>query len=156
MNVRYLITVIVCSALLAASWPAGAARADEFGYDHPLIWVVFGTLLVDTGVTIANSITLSSGTANPRNGWVGVGAGIVSYGLIGVAYAVGDDVGSEFPIVMGTAGTAALVTGFLVLRSAGGEGGHAPSTGSRVTIHPCLVRGDEGRLGPGIAMNLRF
>lgn len=156
MEIRSRLAVVTAAVLLVASTAAGPARAESVDYDHPLIWAVFGTLIVDTGATIANGIALSSGTPNPRNGWIGVGAGIVSYALIGVAYAVGDDVESGFPIVMGTAGTAALATGFLVLRSSGGEAGGTRSAGSRVTVHPCLVRGDEGKPEPGIVLSMRF
>ena len=152
MRRRRPIAVILLGGLIAAGWPPGAARADTVDYDHPLVWAVFGTLLVDTGVTIANLLMLGSDTANPRNGWIGVGAGAVSYGLIGVAYAVGDDVDAEVPVIMGTAGTAALVTGILVLRTGGGH----EDAGSRLSIAPCLVRGEGESLEPGIAVGLRF
>jgi len=151
MKVRRLATAVLCAAVLAAAWPAGGARADAGGFE-PILYFVFGTMIVDAGATAANLIMLNSGMVKPEAGWIGVGAGVISYGIAVLALLEEDDVELGLPIVMGALGTAALATGIVVLRweKRGAE------ESSRLSVAPCLVQGENGRPGPGIAMSLTF
>lgn len=156
MKIGRLAATVLCAALLVSVFPAGPVRADDGDWEFGAVaYLVFGTIVVDTGVTIANLIMIGSDTVDPRVGWIGVGAGVVSYTLIAAATVEGDYEGPGFPMVMGTLGTMALGTGILVLRS-GEDGAQTPETGSRLSVAPCLVRGEDGRPAPGLAMRLDF
>jgi hypothetical protein len=128
------------------------AGASAFGL------VALGLFVVDVGVSVANGIAISNGTANKPNGYFSIGAAVASYGMVAAVYAWSDDSASQqnqFALFMGTAGTAALVTGIMVLRQAGARADESESP-SRVRVFPTVA--PSGGAGPavGVQLNVDF
>ena len=116
-----------------------------------------GLMVVDAGAAVSNAFALYNGTANKPNSYFSIGAGVVSYGLVAAAYAGTDDteLANQFAVVMGTAGTAALISGLLGLRQVSGR---EDSTGamSKIRAYPTVVSDGGGHSGPGFQLKFRF
>ena len=88
---------------------------------------------------------------------VGIGVGVASLGLTAITYTMTDDndLRDNFAIFMGTAGTAALVTGMLAVRQAG-KIAEEPSQFSRLHVSPAVMSdGDRGK-AYGLQLKLDF
>jgi hypothetical protein len=149
---RLLLVLLLSTSLLAA--PV-ISNADEYEL-APVAYFSVGLMIVDAGVSVANGFALANGTANKPNSYFSIGAGIVSYGLVAAAYATSDaDNVHDFAVVMGTAGTAALVTGIFGLRQANSRDDSSGAL-SRIRAYPTVVSDGGGHSGPGIQLKINF
>ncbi len=149
------LVLLVLSALILTT-PLKTNAQSDVGYSiHPTGYVAMGLLVVDAGVSLANGWAVSMGTANKPNGYLGIGLGVASLGLTGVAYALSDDgdLRDQFAIFMGTAGTVALVTGVLAVRQAG-RIAEAPEGLSRLHVSPAVM--SDGNRGKAFGLQLKF
>jgi len=114
-----------------------------------------GLLVVDAGVSLANGLAVSTGTANKPNGYFGIGLGVASLGFTGAACVLSedDDLRDEFAIFMGTAGTTALVTGILAVRQAG-RIAEEPEVFSRLHVSPAIM--SDGNRGKAYGLQFKF
>jgi len=154
---RTVLILVLFACLLSAPRNSKAdennlAGASAFGL------VALGVFVVDVGVSVANGIAISNGTANKPNGYFSIGAAVASYGTVAAVYAWSDDSASQqnqFAFFMGTAGTAALVTGILVLRQAGARADGSESL-SRVRMSPTVISTGGVGLAVGVQLNVDF
>jgi len=150
--------LLVLSSLILITPLITNAQSDDVGYSiHPAGYLAAGLLVVDAGVTIANGLAVSMGTAQKTNGYFGIGVGVASLGITAFTYAMTDDneLRDNFAIFMGTAGTAALVTGMLAVRQAG-KIAEEPSQFSRLHVSPAVMSdGDRGK-AYGLQLKLDF
>jgi len=162
---------VLVASLLSAP---GNSKADENNMAGASAFglVALGLFVVDVGASVANGFALSNGTSDKPNGYFSIGAAVVSYGMVAAVYGWSDDSASQqnqFALFMGTAGTAALVTGILVLRQAGAQRSAPPSynklaTGagsradepeslSKVRVFPMVAQ--TGGTGPTVGVQLK-
>ncbi|MBN2071618.1 MAG: hypothetical protein JW814_09200 [Candidatus Krumholzibacteriota bacterium] len=118
-------------------------------------YVVAGILVIDIGSSVANAVSLAADRPNRRNGYFGVAAGIISYGLVAAGYAMtdDDDLRDDFAIVMGGAGTASLVFGVLNMTRAGHDTDDAPGI-SRIEVFPVIC--PDGRKSTYSGINFKM
>ena len=92
-------------------------------------------------------------------------AGLVSYGLVGLVLLSEDDpeLRNGFSLMMGAAGTAALVTGILARRQAGRQSGSQPGGSgesspevSNLRIFPAVFTDGGPRKSFGLQLDYRF
>ena len=150
-----LLLLLVLSALILTTPLKTNAQSDVGHSIHPAGYVAMGLLVVDAGVSLANGLAVSMGTANKPNGYVGIGLGVASIGFAGATYALSDDddLGDGFAIFMGTAGTVALVTGMLAVRQAG-RIAEEPEGFSRLHVSPAII--SDGNRGKAFGLQLKF
>lgn len=152
---RPLLVLVLSAGLLSAPDISNADESQQTGVTV-VAYLAVGLMIVDAGVSVANGFALANGTANKPNSYFSIGAGIVSYGMVAAAYATSDaDDVHDFAAVMGTAGTAALVTGIFALRQAGGRS-DSPNAMSRLRAYPALVSDGGGRSAFGIQLKFDF
>ena len=149
--------LLVLSALILIT-PLKTKAQSDVGYSvHPAAYVAAGLFVVDAGVSFANGLAVSMGTASKANGYFGIGVGAASLGFAAVTYAMEDDenLRDNFALFMGTAGTAALVTGMLAVRQAG-QINEAPKELSRLHVSPAVMSdGDRGK-AYGLQLKIDF
>lgn len=147
--------LLICATCLISS--PRMARADEYHLAGASAGGLFalGLVVVDAGVTLANGFALANGSANRPNAYFGIGAAAVSYGLVAAAYAWSeeDTQRDQFAAIMGTAGTAALVTGLLALRDAD-RGDDASLSLAGAHISPTVI--STGGDGPAVGLRLKI
>jgi hypothetical protein len=114
-------------------------------------------MVVDVGAAVSNGFALANGTANKPNSYFSIGAGVVSYGFAAAAFASTDDTKLAWPaaLMMGSTGTAALVTGVLGLRQVNLRE-ESQDFLSRIQTSPTIVSDGKGHSGPGIQFKLSF
>jgi len=147
--------LLVLSALILIT-PLKTNAQSDVGYSvHPAAYLAAGLLVVDAGVSIANGLAVSMGTAQKANGYLGIGVGVASLGLAAVTFAMedDDDLRNNFAIFMGAAGTAALVTGMLAVRQAG-KIAEEPTQFSRLHVSPAVL--SDGNRGKAFGLQLKF
>jgi hypothetical protein len=150
--------LLLLSPALILITPLEAAAESDVSYSvHPTAYLAVGLMIVDVGVSLANGLAVARGTANKPNGYFGVGLGVASLGFAGVAYALSDDddLRDQFAIIMGSAGTAALVTGVLAVRQAG-RNTEAPEGPSNVRVSPAILSDGGGGKAYGLLLKLDF
>ena len=147
--------LLVLSALILTT-PLKTNAQSDVGYSiHPAGYAALGLMAVGAGVSVANGLAVSMGTANKRNGYFGIGLGVASLGFTAVAYAMSDDddLRTDFAVFMGTAGTAALVTGMLAVRQAG-RIAERPEELSRLHVSPVVI--SDGNRGKAFGLQLKL
>jgi len=150
-----LLLLLAVSALILTT-PLITNAQSDVGYSiHPVGYLALGLLVVDAGVSFANGLAVSMGTAQKPNGYFGIGVGAASLGIAGAAFAYSDDddVRDEFVITMGVAGTAALVTGIMAVRQAG-QIAEEPEGLSRLRVSPAII--SDGNRGKAFGLQLKF
>jgi hypothetical protein len=151
---KFLILLTI-SALIVCTPLISNAQSDVSYSIHPAGLVAAGLFVVDAGVSVANGLALSRGTASKPNGYFGIGAGVASLGLTALAYANTDDaeLRDNFTLFMGTAGAAALLTGVLAVRQAG-QAAEEPSELSRLHLSPAVM--SDGNRGKAYGLQIKF
>ena len=151
-----LLALTVSSLLLAAPQ---VSRADEYHLSGASAFGLLsvGLMIVDAGAAVANGFALAHGTASKPTSYFSIAAGVVSYGMVAVVYAAEDDteLANQFAVMMGSAGTAALVTGAFALRQANRRD-DSQDLLSRVRAYPTVVSDGGGHSGPGIQLKFSF
>jgi hypothetical protein len=148
--------LLVLSALILITPLTTNAQSDDVAYSiHPAGYLAVGLLVVDAGVSVANGLAVSMGTAQKRNGYFGIGVGVASLGLTAITYTMTDDndLRNNFALFMGTAGAAALVTGVLAVRQAG-KIAEEPSQFSKLHLSPAVM--SDGDRGKAYGLQLKF
>ena len=148
--------LLALSAFILITPLTATAQSDDVGYSiHPAGYLAAGLLVVDAGVIVANGLAVSAGTAQKANGYFGIGVGVASLGLTAVTYAMTDDkdLRDNFAIFMGTAGTAALVTGMLAVRQAG-KIAEEPTQFSKLHLSPAVM--SDGNRGKAYGLQLKL
>jgi hypothetical protein len=147
--------LLVLSALILVT-PLKTKAQSDVGYSgHPAAYVAAGLFVVDAGVSFANGLAVSMGTASKANGYFGIGVGVASLGFTAVTYAMEDDkyLRDNFAIFMGSAGTVALVTGILAVRQVG-QIYEAPTELSRLHVSPAVM--SDGNRGKAYGLQIKF
>lgn len=147
--------VLVTGLLIASLGGDGTAAEADVG--NGLVYVSAGVLLVDIGVCVGNGVSLSIGKPDRLNGYLGVVAGVVSFGLVLAGYLMtdDDDLRGDFAVVMGAAGTTSIVLGALNIRRDRGRPeewkGH-----SRLTMAPGMIKVGNRAYCAGMNLSLSF
>jgi hypothetical protein len=154
---RPLALLVLIACLLFAP---ETVKADEYQLAGASAFglVALGLFVVDVGVSVANGFAMSNGTSNKPNGYFSIGAAVASYGMVAAVYAWSDDDDSQqdqFALIMGTAGTAALVTGIMVIRRAGARSGDSESL-SGVHMSPTVIKTGGGGPAAGVRFTVDF
>lgn len=148
-----VIPLILAICLAIAYSDAGA---DEVSYSAASYFAA-GMLLVDIGASLGNGIALTTGRPNRLNGYFGIVAGVISFGLVAMDYAMTDDkdLRDSFALVFGTAGAASLVLGTVTVRRAPPAHEHVEGT-SGVGFFPYLTVERDHRYGMGVGAKVAF
>jgi hypothetical protein len=138
--------VIVCLTPIVVS-------ADEYaGSPGGLVaWLGAGAIVVNSGVAVANGLSLTAGTSDRRNGMFGLLLGSTTMAVSAVGLAVAEDRESRtFPLVLGAAGLASAVTGALSVKFAG-------PGGEQVSVSPLVNPfGSKDEAKAGLQLKIRF
>ena len=153
-------SILLLSALLLSS-PV-VSNADEYGTQvSGWAYLTVALMVVDVGAGVANLFNMANGTPSKPTANLSIGTGLVSYGLVGLVLLNEDDpeLRNGFSLMMGAAGTAALVTGILARRQAVGPDGReadSPPEVSNLRVFP-TVFADRGRKKSfGLQFDYRF
>ena len=118
-------------------------------------------MVVDVGAAGANLFNMANGTPSRPTANFSIGAGLVSYGLVGLVLLNEDDpeLRNGFSLMMGAAGTAALVTGILARRQAVGPDGReadSPPEVSNLRVFPAVFTDGSRKKSFGLQLDYRF
>ncbi len=146
------------------------SNADEYGTQvSGWAYLTVALMVVDVGAGVANLFNMGNGAPSKATANFSIGTGLVSYGLVGLVLLNEDDpeLRKGFSLMMGAAGTAALVTGILAGRQTGrqaarpggrqtGGVGESPPEVSNLRVLPAVF-GDGGRgKSFGLQLDYRF
>ena len=135
-------SILLLSALLLVT-PV-VSNADEYGTQvSGWAYLTVALMVVDVGAGVANVFNMANGNPSKATANFSIGTGLVSYGLVGLVLLNEDDpeLRNGFSLMMGAAGTAALVTGILARRQAVGPGGReadSPPEVSNLRVYPAV------------------
>ena len=157
-------SILLLSALLLLT-PA-VSNADDYGNEvSGWAYLTVALMVVDVGAGVANVFNMANGTPSKPTANFSIGTGLVSYGLVGLVLLNEDDpeLRNGFSLMMGAAGTAALVTGILAGRQTGRQAvrpgdrvGESPENVSNFRVLPAVF-GDGGRgKSFGLQLDYRF
>ena len=152
-----LLFVLLLSAVLLLT-PV-VSNAEDLAGNTVSGWAYLSVALmvVDAGAALANLFNMKNGNPGKSTANFSIGAGLVSYGLVGLVLLNEDDpeLRNGFSLMMGAAGTAALVTGILARRQAGRAGDSTPEV-SNLRILPAVVPDGNRGKSFGLQLDYRF
>jgi hypothetical protein len=121
MFARIAILVVIIVVI-----PLGVSADETTGTSTSyLAWVGAGAIVLNSGVAVANGLSLTAGSTNRRNGMFGVVLGSTTMAISAVGLVAADDDQSQnFSLLLGAAGLASAVTGALTIKFAGPSGEH--------------------------------
>ena len=148
MSTRPLILAIVIVTLVPLGVAAEEPVAPATGYVSLL---AAGALVVNSGMAVANGISLSSGTSSRRNGVFGLVLGTTTVAVSAVSLAIADDQQTQdFSLLLGAAGMASALTGMLSIKFAG-------QSGDRVSVAPLVDPfASKHQTKAGLQLKIRF
>lgn len=147
-------SILLLSALLLLT-PV-LSNADDYGSEvSGWAYLTVALMVVDVGAAGANLFNMGNGTPSKPTANFSIGTGLVSYGLVGLVLLNEDDpeLRNGFSLMMGAAGTAALVTGILARRQAGSVG-ESPGGVSNFRVLPAVI--SDGNRGKSFGLQLDF
>jgi len=155
-----LTSILLLSAVLFLT-PV-VSSADEVGTPvSGWAYLTVALMVVDVGGAVANLFNMANGTPSRPTANFSIGTGLVSYGLVGLVLLNEDDpeLRNGFSLMMGAAGTAALVTGILARRQAarpGGREGESPENVSNFRVLPAVISDGNRGKSFGFQLDYRF
>jgi hypothetical protein len=149
-------SILLLSALLLLT-PV-VSNADEYGTPvSGWAYLTVALMVVDVGAAGANLFNMGNGTPSKPTANFSIGTGLVSYGLVGLVLLNEDDpeLRNGFSLMMGAAGTAALVTGILARRHAG-SADESPEKVSNFRVLPAVIPDGNRGKSFGFQLDYRF
>ncbi|MDD4858043.1 MAG: hypothetical protein PHD74_08045 [Candidatus Krumholzibacteria bacterium] len=155
---RFCQTTVVMPLILVLclTFVYSEAGADEVGYSAAHYFAA-AMLLVDVGASLGNGIALATGRPNRLNGYFGIAAGVISFGIVATGYAMTDDrdLRDRAALVFGTAGAMSLVIGAVTVHRSP-TARESVAGISEVSFFPYLTMEVDRRCGMGIGARMMF